>query len=256
MPTNYANEQKILDEIHELEPSQCLILSDSEDSSNYIFTADVLETILNDSYLSFWKDNSKSQTPPDFVNDTHNLMMEVMRIDDHSADGKENPALKREREMHKELKAIKHLLPNAQNNFCIPDIDLPTEIDHNYKNLYTSFQRTVRKHRRKIEKYRIYHPNKKMIFLVMNETSGIYFESYHGTKGRPHLLFFDNRFLNEFVDYDIDYLIMYSPFNYHQTSGEHFNLPKLVIFDVKHLKNSKMMQFIDYDETRMKSNEL
>ncbi len=35
MPTNYDIEQRILDEIYELEPSSCLILSDEIDSKNY-----------------------------------------------------------------------------------------------------------------------------------------------------------------------------------------------------------------------------
>lgn len=258
MPTNYDNEQKILDEIHELEPSSCLILSDEIDSKNYQKTAEILETILSHDYLERWHNNSKSQLPPDFINDFDSLMMEVMRIDDHSSDGKNNPVLKKEKERYKELKSIMHLFPNAKNVFCNPVTDLPTDEDHNYKFYYSSFQRTVRKHSSKIEKYRMNHPNKKLIFLVMDETSGIYFEIQDKSShlGRPHLPFFDNRFLNEFIDKDIDYLIFYSPFNHFETLQHHDELPHLVIFDVKHLNNSKMMQFIDYDESKMKSCEL
>ena len=72
--------------------------------------------------------------------------MEVMRVDDHSADGKNNPVLKREKEMHKELESIMHLFPNAKKVFCNPVTNLPTDEDHNYKFYYSSFQRTIRKH--------------------------------------------------------------------------------------------------------------
>ena len=258
MPTNYDNEQRIIDEIHELERSSCLILSDDFESVNYQRTAQVLETIFAEDYLCRWKDNSKSQLPPDFINEIDSIMMEVMRIDDHSADGRNNPVLKREKEMHKEMESMMHLFPNAKNVFCNPVTDLPTEEDHNYKFYYSSFQRTVRKHSSKIEKYRMNHPDKKLIFLVMDETSGVYFEAFDEktSLGRLHLPFFDNRFLNEFIDKDIDYLIFYSPFNYFETFQHHDELPHLVIFDVKHLKNSKMMKFIDYDESKMKSCEL
>ena len=93
MPTNYDIEQRILDEIYELEPSSCLILSDEIDSKNYQKTAEILETILSYDYLERWHDNSKSQLPSDLINDFDSLMMEVMRIDDHSSDGKNNLTL-------------------------------------------------------------------------------------------------------------------------------------------------------------------
>lgn len=42
MPTNYDNEQRIIDEIHEVERSSCLILSDDSESVSYQRTAQVL----------------------------------------------------------------------------------------------------------------------------------------------------------------------------------------------------------------------
>lgn len=92
----------------------------------------------------------------------------------------------------------------------------------------------------------------------MDETSGVYFETIDRsqTLGRLHLVFFDERFVSEFIDKDIDYLILYTPYNYFDTLGEHEELPHLVIYDVKNLKNSEIMQHYVYDENRMKSTEL
>lgn len=122
-----------------------------------------MNTLLCDDYLDRWKDNSFSHLPPDFLNDKDNLMIEVMRIDDHSFDGKYNPVLEKERHLSKELEPFKKMFPNA--NFFINAVtDLPTNEDYNYMNYYLSFQRTIRKHKSKITKYRKNHPDKKLIF--------------------------------------------------------------------------------------------
>lgn len=258
LKTNYDDEIDIINEVHVLEPSECFILSDREGSDNYLKTVAILNTLLCDGYLEKWKNNSSSNLPPDFINEKDSLMLEVMRIDDHSCDGKKNPVLRREKEMHKELEqlGILRMFPNAQKVICNPVTDLPTDEDHNYKNYYKSFQRTIRKHASKIETYRRNYPNKELIFLVMDETSGIYFEIEKEMCGKPHLVFFDKRFVSEFIDKDIDYLIWFMPYNYFETVESHEPLPHLVIYDVKNLKNSVMMQYIDYDENRMKSCEL
>ncbi len=258
LKTNYDDEIDIISEVHNLEPGECLILSDKECSAHYIKTAEILDSILSQDYLKRWKDNSLSNLPPDFINEKDSLMLEVMRIDDHSPDGKKNPVLRREKEMHKELEqsGILKMFPNAQKIICNPVTDLPTGEDHNYKNYYKSFQRTVRKHASKIETYRKNYPNHELIFLVMDETSGIYFEIQKEMCGKPHLVFFDRRFVTEFIDKNIDYLIWFMPYNYFEMADSHEPLPHLVIYDVKNLKNSTMMQYIDYDENKMKSCEL
>lgn len=264
MPTNFDDEKVILANLHELNSSECLILSDKENSKNYRKAAKVIDSLLSNDYLDRWKDNSKSLLPPDFINEKDNIMLEVMRIDDHSSDGINNPVLKKEKQMHKELEAMLGKFPNASNVFCNPVTDLPTELDHNYSNYYKSFQRAVRKHASKITNYKSNHPNKELAFLVMDETSGIYFERMDNSLnkslsntvfGKPHLVFFDNRFVKEFLGLDLDYFIMCMPFNYFKSIENHEELPHLVIFDVKHLKNSEMMQYIDYDESKMVSSE-
>lgn len=255
MPTNFDDENKILDYLNGFETNECLIISDKIDSDNYKKTAKIIESLLDENYKNKWEDNSKSLLPPDFINKKDNIMMEVMRVDDHSSDGKNNPVLKKEKQMHKELSEILKILPETVSVFCNPVTDLPTEVDHNYTNYYLSFQRAVRKHASKITKYRKNHPNKELIFLVMDETSGAYFQKKKLLPNKLHYVFFDNRFVSEFVNLDIDYLIMFMPYNYFNTLGNHNELPHIVIFDIKHLKNGKMMKYINYDETKMISSE-
>ena len=255
MATNFDNEKRILEFINSISTKECLILSDFEGSENYIKTAYVLSTLLEENIFEKWLDNSKSQFPPDYINEVDNLMMEVMRVDDHSKDGKTNPTLRLESDMHEELSAITCILPNVKNVICNAVTDLPTNEDHNYKNYYLSFKRTINKHINKISNYKKNHPNKVLIFLVMDETSGVYFEQIEGQCGRLHFVFFDNRFVKEFINSEIDYLIHFCPFNHYETVGYHITLPRLIIFDVKCLKDSKMMQYIDYDENKMISSE-
>ena len=49
--------------------------------------------------------------------------------------------------------------------------------------------------------------------------------------------------------------IMFMLYNRFNTLGYHNKLPHIVIFDIKHFKDSKIMKFIDYDETKMISSE-
>ena len=149
--TNYDNEVDIIQEIHELDSKECKIISDFEGSHNFQDTISVLGTILADDYLKKWKDNSASLFPPDFLNDSDSLMLEVMRIDDHYPDGKKNPVLVKEKQMHKDLQPLLKHFPNIKHVFCNAVTDLPTEEDHNYRNYYKSFKRTINKHAERIE---------------------------------------------------------------------------------------------------------
>ena len=257
MKLDYDIELNILEDVHELDRNQCFIFSDGETSNNYLATMKIIDDILSDDYLNKWVDNTTSQFPPDLINEEDSLIMEVMRIDDHSPDGKKNPILAKQRKISKEIEAIRGMFPNAKRIFINAATDLPTDEDHNYKNYYTSFQRTIRKHLSKLNEYKKNHPNKKMIFLVADETSGIYIETSAKNdvtiSGRPHMVFLDKRFINEFIDSDLEYLILYCPYNHFNAIESREAFPKLTIFDVKNMKNNKTISLYDYDEERMVS---
>lgn len=259
MKLDYDIELNILEDIHELDYSQCIIFSDKDGSSNYLVAEKIIKDILNGDYLNKWKDNTASQFPPDFINEEDSLIMEVMRIDDHSSDGKKNPNLSKQRSMSKKIEMMRNKMSNTQRCFMNVVTDLPTDEDHNYKNYYSSFQRTIKKHLSKLEKYKNNYPNKKTIFLVVDESSGIYVEAIvrndMAVVGMPHLVFLDRRFINEFIDSDLDYLIFYCPYKNFKTLGGCVELPKLIIFDIKNMKLNDCIPIHDYDESKMISSE-
>lgn len=259
MKLYFDNELNILKDIHELNSSECFIISDFEGSENYLSTAEIIDHILDDKLFLNWKDNSESNLPPDLLNEEESLMMEVMRVDDHSSDGKNNPVLARQRHMSEEARDFLQQMPNDARFIVNAVTDLPTEQDHNYRFYYSSFQRTLRKHLSKLSTYKKNHPNKRVIFLVFDETSGIYcekaFQKDSGFVGRIHFPFFDNRFLNEFIDSDLDYLMWYCPYNHYNSVGNHLTLPRLTLFDIKNARTGSTLQRYDYDEEKMISNE-
>lgn len=259
MKLYYDNEYNVLKDVHNLDASECLILSDDEGTKQYLKASKIVDDILNDDVFERWKDNSKSEFPPDLINEQDFLVMEVMRVDDHSPDGKKNPVLAKQRQLSEEARPILDVLPKDTDFYINAVTDLQTEQDHNYKYYYSSFQRTLRKHLGKLSTYKNNYPKSKIIFMVFDETSGVYFEKVfiNGDQviGKPHLPFFDNRFLNEFIDSDLDYLIWFIPYNHYETRGEHLTLPRLILFDIKNVRKGTMLQRIDYDEKRMVSNE-
>ena len=259
MKPYFDYELNILKEIHELSPSSCCAISDNEKSKNYRKALKIIDHILDEKTFGNWKDNSKSKLPPDFINEEESLIMEVMRVDDHSFDGKKNPVLARERQMMRKARDFLEQMPNGVRFIVNAVTDLPTDEDHNYKFYYLSFQRALRKHLSKLETYKKNFPNKKVIFLVFDETSGVYLETYD-RKGNQvlanlHIPFFDNRFLNEFIDSDLDYLMWYIPYNHYNSNGNHLTLPRLILIDIKNARKGDILQRFDYDEKRMISNE-
>ena len=255
MELDYDNEMNILADLHDVDSNECLILSDDEGTKHYWNTAKIIDEILSENCFLKWKDNTSSHSPPDFINTDDKLILEVMRFDEDSADGKKNPVLARERTIANEIKSSLNF-PQQTRVMINANTSLPTDEDHNYRFLYTSFQRTVRKHLTKLKAYRNYYPKTKSIFLVLNETSGNYFEVNDDGLCRPHIIFYDNRFLETFIDSDLDYLILFNPYNHVDASYVDLELPKVIIFDISRLRNCKIMKFFNYDESRMKSSEI
>lgn len=215
-----------------------------------------------------WCDSSgKSDLPPDFYSDKYKIMMDVMRIDDHAFIGKKgkvvNPTNARESQIQRELreKGICDLFPNAQ--IIVNAVtSLPTEEDHNYSFYLENYTRTVKQHRNHIEQYRNNHPDYKLIFFIMDESSA-YFETedciaqkkYLGQRmqGKPHIFPCDKAFVDLLYEIEIDYLIWYAPFKLIKSDMVQIQLPKACVIDMKELKK---IDTIAYDKSRMTSCEL
>ena len=223
---------------------------------------EVFKSIRNTKKWANWTYNAgKADPPPDFFSEKYHLMMEVMRIDDHAFVNEKgvliNPVNMRESKLQKE---IRDTLKTAR-----PDIDvdklrirvnaitnLPSIEDHNYRFYCANFRRAMEKHIQKIPLYRSNHPDKKLIFFVLDESTAYTLVddpevARRGLKpgepfiAKPIFYFLDNRFIDVFRNSDIDYLIWYAP--YKMFHGCPVQLPRVCVFDVKKYNYNDCMDY-------------
>jgi len=217
-----------------------------------------------------WTDSSgKAEIPPDFYCDELQLMMEVMRVDDHSYKNRKgklvNPTLARESKMLKELKdsGILDIVPNARNIFINSKTDLPTNEDHNYIFYLKNFERVIGNHSKNVKAYRKNHPNKKLIFFIMDESSAyLQAESIICAKkeriagevfeGAPHYFWEDSDFVQLIKNSDADYVFWYAPYKLIRTIDGMVHLPQVCIYDI----NALEMETEKYDVNLMMSSEI
>ena len=253
-------ESNIIDLFRILKTEEILLLP-TGDRTEYI-----CQSLLNTRRWEKWIDSSaKDAPPPDFYNDNEQIMMDVMRVDDHGfkKHGKIiNPTYTREHQLEKELhdSGIIDFLPNLKSIIINADTGLPTEEDHNYKYYSTNFCRTVNDHKEKIQMYKQNHPGYITVFFVFDESSA-YFEAekkptkiYFGgiVKARPHFWFEDRKFLDIFMNSSIDYMIWFTPYKMYENSTIPYKLPRAAVFDCK----CSTLTLREYDAERMVSSEI
>lgn len=240
----------------------CFLLQSSEAVSAF-------EVIHNPDEWKYWVNSSgHSDPPPDFYSDKHKLMMDVMRIDDHTrinAKGNVcNPVNQRESIIQKQLQKdlIPNYFPKAEYVFVNAVTDLPSLEDHNYKFYYTGFERVVKKHIDSIPLYRQNHPGYKVIFFILDESTGYVQVNSPDIVKRgfvrglkipitPYLHFIDKRFVDVFRGSDIDYVIWHTPYKIMDKSLP-YELPATCVFDVK---NYDYKDIIEYPEDLIMSTE-
>lgn len=256
----FDEEREIISFFQSLEYKEVAFFPFTDDKSEAIFLS-----IHSEELWEKWVDSSAHDAPPpDFYNDEMQVMMDVMRVDDHGYKNRKgktvNPSRQRDTKILQELKGsgIFDIFPNAKP-LIISDTGLPTDRDHNYEFYNKNFVRTIEAHKRKIVNYKNNHPEFKLIFFVFDESS-MYFsvpdqkpiiKEGEQFQGIPHLWFVDKRFLNTLIGSEIDYLIWYSPYKYVNAFDEGFNpliLPKAVIISVGDIQEAL---FRNYDESSM-----
>ena len=222
--------------------------------------AKVLGSVMNRESWKHWTDSSgKADPPPDYYSERFNLMMEVMRIDDHEfVDVKHK--VNRQRMMEGKLLKAFRKSPLGQIEaegmvFINPISDLPSEEDHNYGRYVDCFRRVVGEHIGKIDLYRDNHPGMRLVFLIFDESTaygelaqGVVKRSFKAgddIECRPHYWWFDRRMLEVLVGTDIDYVIWFAPYKDNRIKDR---LPSLVVFDPK----DELFMW-DYDKDRMVS---
>lgn len=254
----FDNESEIIEHFQgEASSSICLI--PQNDDTEHIYLA-----VHEQENWKYWVNSSgKADPPPDFFSDKFGLMMEVMRVDDHAFIGKKgklvNPTKALESERTKELRnrGIMDRFPNAKLILSV-QTDLPTEEDHNYTFYRDAFVRAIETHKKKIVRYKSNHPNCKVVFFVLDESSA-YMERTSDVKSHRvgqvvsvnvHWWFMDSAFLSIFRDSDIDYLIWYAPYKLIEFAGpKRVELPRAVVYNVKEMNVNAVTYHADLMES-------
>ncbi len=215
-----------------------------------------------------WIDaSSKNMLPPDFYNEKLKLMMDTMRVDDHSFIDKNGKIInfhnKRESELTKELISKNESIREAAQSgrlFINPIHYRLGEEDHNYSLYVENFKRVVFNHIEKIKNYKKNHPNFKTIFLIFDEsTAYLKCSSNNRPKvpgelfyGELHLWWNDYNLLESFENSRIDYIIWVTPYKVLQTT-KRVTIPSICVIDVKKIRYNDT---IKYNFVNMQSNEL
>ncbi len=228
---------------------------------NSIKSIFIVNKVLKSCHWKNWVDNSKkSDPPPDFYSDKYKLMMEVMRVDDHTKKLKSgklyNATNVAESKIYSELKS-KGIEDGVNGNkvIVISHSNLPTEEDHNYKFYISSFKRVLEKHNSQIPLYKKNHPKHKCVFLIIDESCA--YAQANNTEELPseiitgapyraeiHKHFFDEEFINVLKEIKADYVIWFSPYKHYIVSGPvPLNLPNTAVYDMKKIRKVKSIHY-------------
>lgn len=168
-----------------------------------------------------WKNNT--ETRPDYYNDTHKYMMEVMRFDDYKPGKDSQNAL--ETKQQKEIESVyrKHTgISTKDAEIKIIVIPHPAHKPKDgIKLMFENFSNTYLKHSSKTEKYRELFPGYKLGFFLCDE-SAAYIETKYkiedphpGDQTGPFRVYenaFDKVYQEVLLQADIDYLIWFKPY--------------------------------------------
>lgn len=231
-----------------------------------------LNNIVNKKTWSKWIDSSqKNAPPPDFFNNNKKIMMEVMRVDDHThknAKGKLiNLTASKEKDVFKMLqKEYGEIFPENASVFINSPTGLPTNDDHRFTWYKDSFKRVIEEHSKKIEIYKTNHKGFRLIFFVFDESSAYSqpvnpaeINKTHSVGDsalvRPHLHYLDIDFVKTIKESGADILIWFAPYKKIDVgNGETYSLPCITVYDIKHIR-CKSKIFAKYEGSSMISAE-
>ena len=142
----FDDEDKIISQFQRVNDNEVMFATQSE-TIEAVYLSIHTEALWNN-----WINSSgKSDPPPDYYSPKDELMMDVMRVDDHAFVDKkgkiQNPTNAGESKLYKELKesGIQEIFPNAELIVNAKTL-LPSEQDHNYLFYKSNFERVVSEH--------------------------------------------------------------------------------------------------------------
>ena len=208
-------------------------------------------------FKNSWKESyTKDALPPDFHNDRHHIMMEVMRVDD-SVNNKAT-SFERDKRVLKEQFGM-----NISDMPDVPFYFIPDTRDsnkYNFKGYYDNFKRVINHHSEKVELYHNNYPKcKKVIFFICDESNNYIQVSKKEDLKREdeknvrlddfiiHMCYLDSKFVDIIRNCQADYVIWYGYYKAIYVNGKLQDYPRAVIYDVKHIKQ----KFYDYEHSLM-----
>lgn len=260
---NYFDDELNILEWFQTSPEQYVYFPVQSETTTTLFNS-----LIDKENFSQWVYSAgKSDPPPDFYNKEIEMMMDIMRIDDHGhldENGKyTNPVNQRESKLRKNLNKFRFFsnFTDIKKIFINAVTDLPEFEDHNYKYYFDNFKRTIEKHIKSIPLYKSNHPGYKVVFFIFDESSGyVLAENERQAKSKIHQgecfycslysHFADKRFAEVFLNSDIDYLVWYSPFKHFESNMP--EMPNICVFDIKKLS---LQNFYDFQENLIMSTE-
>lgn len=224
---------------------------------------------------SWINSSSKSDPPPDFHNDKHKVMLEVMRIDDCVNEINDK---KIDNTFAKSNKLARRLFGNDYKKtvdgyfFSIPNTNDSDEF--NFKGYLSNFKKVLLNHSNKIENYRENYPKcKTTIFLICDESNSYVQVSDEKDLNKKeevnvnlnnfkvHYCFWDSNFIEIIKKCNADFVIWWG---YNKTifvNNKKIKYPEVCIYDVKYFKekgyeyNHELMFKINENHGNNKSKE-
>lgn len=218
----------------------------------------ILNSIRSNKKFEKWINSSrKNDMPPDFYNKKLKIMMDIMRFDDHAFVDKNkniiNKHNQRESKVTNDLIKKNEVFKAAAKDgrlFINPFRDEEGDKDHNYERYLNNFKRVVGNHLDKIDNYKKNHPGYKTLFFFFDESTPYIKlincnppktmnDTFHG---ELHQWWNDYNMIEIIQNSNLDYVIWFTPYKF-VNSFKKVKYPMAVIYDVKKIKNSKLIKY-------------
>ncbi len=196
-------------------------------------------------YRKSWIDSSQD-SKPDFHNNKHHIMMDIMRVDDcvNDINGKHIPNSCERAGKY----MTKHFGHNYKNNLKTCPLFFNADTRHNeefnFKGYYENFKRVLLDHSNKVEQYRKNYPKCKTCVLFVFDESNAYYQENPFKSNNPnkknllHSCFIDKRFIEIIKQTKSDFVVWFA-FNKSllNSKGKEIKQPLAFIYEVQYIKN-------------------
>lgn len=194
-------------------------------------------------------DNGHAAPPPDFYSVSHNMMFDVLRINDSEIKKSYNPVKIRERNRSNEIsEKFGDILAPGGKTIIISESDDVSE--HTYKNYVKNGKRVIGEHIKKIPLWEQKRPDIKYKGLFVFDETEVYYKGISMPTGYSepdrswfrgidlkyglHEPWFDSRLIQPIYESLLDFVIWFCP---HKTHGiayqAGFKYPCMVIVDTR-----------------------